>query len=90
MTSKSGIDADIAFGEALGASLLVGALLKRLVQKNLLSNNEVIELIDHVLLRLEKLQGAAGAPAKAIARARKMLEVSLSTFSAPDPKTQAK
>jgi hypothetical protein len=90
MASKSGIDADIAFGEALGTSLLVGALLKRLVQKNLLSNDEVINLIDHMLLQLEKLQGAAGAPARAIARARKMLEASLLPFSSPDPKPRAK
>ena len=86
MTDNPEIDAEVAFGEAFGASLLVGALLKRLVQKGLFSDPEVVDLIDQTLLGPEKLQEKSEAPKKAVARARAMLEASLSAFSSPHQK----
>ena len=86
MPNDSGIDAETAFGEALGASLLMGVLLKTLVQKGIFSNPEVVHIIDHVLLHLEQIQENAGAPKKAVARTRKMLEDHLQMFSGPRPR----
>lgn len=76
--------AELAFGEAFGTSLLVGALLRRLVQKKLLSDPEVAELIDQVLLHVETLQETYGVPKYAVARARATLEDALSVFSSRD------
>ena len=75
------IDAEIALGQALGATLLTGALLKRLVQKGLFSDPEVVDLIDQALLGMEKIQEKAGASKKAVSRARQSLEAVLGAFS---------
>jgi len=80
------IDAEVALGEGLGASLLVRVLLKSLVQKGLLSDPEIVHFVDHALLGMEKLQGTSGAPKKAVARARSILEGLLSSYSPSRPK----
>jgi hypothetical protein len=83
--AKERTDAEIALGEALGASLLLGMFLKALVHKKLFSDPEVADVIDQALLGMEKLQGTKGAPKKAVARTRTMLEGLLSSFSSSRP-----
>lgn len=83
MAGRSGIDADIAFGEALGTSLLLGAMLKHIAQKGIMTDAEIADLIDQVLRGLENIQGHPEAPQKAVARARRMVEGLLTSFASP-------
>ena len=80
------ISSEMALGQGLGATVLLGVLLKSLVQKGSLSDPEVAEILDQALLGMEKLQGTQGAPKKAVERARGVLEGLLSSFSPSRPK----
>ena len=83
MASGSGIDAEIAYGETLGTSMLLSALMKHLVQKGLTSDAEIADLIDQTLRSLENLQEKPDAPQRAVARARRMVEGLLLAFASP-------
>jgi hypothetical protein len=83
MPDNAEISAEIAYGEALGASLLTGMLLKRLVQKGIFSDAEVADLIDQALLGMERLQEKPGVSTSTVARARAMLANLLQSFSRP-------
>lgn len=85
MATHSGIDAEIAFGEAIGTSFLFNVVLKSLVQKGIFSNAEVTHLIDHALLSLERAQGNPQAPQKTVERARTSLASLLQAFSESRP-----
>ena len=80
------VDADLAFGEAFGMSLLLAGVLKELVRKGIFSAPEIVHIIDYALLDLEKLQGAPGSPKVAVARSRKTLGDFLKMFSGLHPK----
>ncbi len=86
MSEKNEINAEIAFGEAYGASLLLAVLLKRLGEKNILLPGEAADLIDQTLLATEKMRGRPGMPIHSIDRARAMLEATLKALSATHQK----
>lgn len=81
MTDRPEIDAEVAFGEAFGTSLLLAVLLKRLREKGLFSSPELNDLIDQTLLAVEGMRGRPGMPVVAIDRARAMLEATLQSLS---------
>jgi hypothetical protein len=85
--AKERIGVETALGEGLGASFLIGVVLKALVSKKVFSDAEIADLIDQVILGLEGVQGTKEAPTKAVARARTMLESLLSSFSPSRPTT---
>ena len=82
MDKKTNQALDAATGEALQCSILLSAVLTKLVQKGILETQEVADLADVALLVLEKhradVQGGPGA----IDHARSRLEATISMFSA--------
>jgi len=81
MDEEMAIALNATTGEALFSSLLITSIIAKLVQKGVLSRSEVQEMVDDVLLSLERFRATVAGGPGAIDHARSRLEALLAYYS---------
>ena len=66
---------DIHFGTAIASVALVSALMRKLREKGIVSDQDVTDVIDSALLMTEARQNAAPQEKEAFEAARRMIEM---------------